>query len=110
MPDPTSRPGVFATLMRNRVFLGLLSLVVVLLALGTVVYWITEDLSLFDSLYLSVITLTTIGYGEPSPQTVVGRSFTIAYALVGIGLIVAFAGQIAEAIIEGRIERRARED
>ena len=104
------RPRILRTLLRSPTFLGLLSLVVVLLALGTLVYWRTEELSLFDSLYLSVITLTTIGYGEPSPQTVVGRSFTMGYALVGIGLIVAFAGQIAEALIEGRVGERRRPD
>lgn len=100
------RPGVLSRLSRSPVFLGLLSAVVVLLGLGTLVYWRTEDLSVFDSLYLSVITLTTIGYGEPAPQTVAGRAFTIGYALVGIGLIVAFAGQIADAVVEGRTSSR----
>lgn len=102
--------GVLRRLSRSSAFIGLLGAVVVLLILGTLVYWQAEDLSVFDSLYLSVITLTTIGYGEPAPQTVAGRAFTIGYALIGVGLIVAFAGQIANAVVETHVERRSRND
>ena len=47
------------------------------LAIGTVAYRFLEDWSWLDSLYFSVITLTTIGYGDFSPKTTLGKLFTM---------------------------------
>lgn len=47
-----------------------------------------------DALYFSIITLTTIGYGDFSPQTTEGKVFTIFYIIVGIGVILAFINTI----------------
>lgn len=46
---------------------------------GTVIYHFVEGWSWLDSLYFSVITLTTIGYGDFSPQTDLGKIFTLLY-------------------------------
>jgi len=60
------------------------------IALGTVVYHYIEGWSWLDSLYFSVITLTTIGYGDFSPQTDLGKIFTLLYIVVGVALILGF--------------------
>ena len=69
---------------------------------------------MFQSLYFSVITLTTVGYGDFSPATFAGRLFTIFYVLIGVGIIVALISRIAanaaEVRTERRSERRARKE
>jgi len=61
-----------------------------ILGLGTVMYRYLEGWTWIDSLYFSVITLTTVGYGDFSPATDAGKLFTIFYILVGIGVILSF--------------------
>jgi voltage-gated potassium channel Kch len=58
---------------------------------GSIFYHLVEDLSWIDSVYLSVITLATVGYGDITPHTNAGKIFTIFYVLFGIGIIAALA-------------------
>ncbi len=68
------------------------------LALGTWFYTNAEGWSILDSLYFSVITLTTVGYGDLAPQTPAGKIFTMIYIMVGLGLISGFVILLAERI------------
>ena len=61
--------------------------VVVLLTSGVIFYRLTEGWSLADSLYFTVIALTTIGFGDLAHTTTFSRLFTVVYALAGVGLI-----------------------
>ena len=61
---------------------ALVSLSTTLLA-GVLVYGFLEKWSVSDSLYFMVVTATTVGYGDLSPVTRLGRIFTCAYALIG---------------------------
>jgi hypothetical protein len=87
-------------------FRALAYLATVSLATGTIFYWRFEDWSFIDSLYFSVITLTTVGYGDLAPTTSGTRLFTVFYVLFGLGILVALlsavAGYAAEARMEGR--------
>lgn len=69
---------------------------------GSVVYRFVEGLTWLDSIYLSVITLTTVGYGDFSPTTAVGKVFTMFYAVVGIGVFVALVSTVAHHVIEAK--------
>jgi voltage-gated potassium channel len=86
-------------------FRGLLFLVVVTLTTGTLFYWHVEGWSPLDSLFFSVVTLTTVGYGNLVPSTAAGKVFTILYIFVGIGIILGFGNAVAERSIERRKER-----
>jgi voltage-gated potassium channel Kch len=86
-------------------FRGLLSLVVLTLAAGTLFFSQVEGWGLLDSLYFSVVTLTTVGYGDLSPTTAAGKVFTILYIFVGIGIILGFVNAVAERTMERRKEK-----
>jgi len=58
-----------------------------MLGVGTCVYAMAEGWSLLDAAYFSVITLTTIGYGDMYPTTQFAKVFTMGYVLVGVGLV-----------------------
>ncbi len=64
------------------------------LAIGTVAYRFLEDWSWLDSLYFSVITLTTIGYGDFSPKTDLGKLFTMGYIIIGVSFILGFVNTL----------------
>jgi voltage-gated potassium channel len=74
---------------------GVVLLAAVTLLIGTVFYANAEGWRWLDALYFSVITLTTIGYGDLVPATDAGKLFTIVYTLVGIGVIAAFVTSLA---------------
>jgi len=65
--------------------LSLLTLAVILI--GTVFYHSYEAWGWIDSFYFSVITLTTVGYGDFFPTTMVSKIFTTFYVLIGIGIM-----------------------
>jgi len=87
-------------------FRSLAYLVVVLLVTGTIFYWRFEDWTLLDSLYFSVITLTTVGYGDLAPSSAPTKVFTIFYVLLGLGILVSFLGRVAGHAVEARMERQ----
>jgi hypothetical protein len=61
-----------------------------LLAVGTVVYRLLEDWSWVDSLYFSVVAVTTVGFGDLVPSTDASKLFTVVYILSGITIITTF--------------------
>jgi voltage-gated potassium channel len=60
------------------------------IGLGTVVYHIVEKFSWLNAYYFSVVTLTTVGYGDYVPHTNFGKIFTTFYILIGVGIITTF--------------------
>jgi voltage-gated potassium channel len=75
-------------------------------ATGTIVFHLIEGLRWLDSLYFTVITLTTVGYGDISPQTDGGKMFAIFYIIVGLGIMAALIGVVADIIITTAKEER----
>jgi hypothetical protein len=64
------------------------------LLLGTLVYHWLEGWSYLDSLYFCVISLATVGYGDFTPTTEIGRAFTIVYVINGIVILLALFDRI----------------
>ena len=58
----------------------------ILLSGGTFVYSSLEGWNHLDSLYFTVVTVTTIGYGDVVPHTGIGKIFTIFFSFLGIGM------------------------
>lgn len=78
----------------------------VILGVGTVAYPLIEGprWSLFDGLYMTVITLTTVGYGEiPEPLSKPGRVFTMILALGGIFVLFYIATDIVRSVVTGEL-------
>lgn len=73
---------------------------ILILSIGTIFYHFEESWSWVDAFYFSVITLTTVGYGDLSPSTELSKIFTSFYVLSGIGIIFAFASSVFQSRIE----------
>jgi voltage-gated potassium channel len=58
--------------------------------------------SIFDSLWWSIVTLTTVGYGDAYPITIGGRIFTFVLLLVGLGVISVPSGIVSSALSKAR--------
>lgn len=84
--------------------LGVLAIV----ATGTTFYTVVERWSIVDSLYFTVITLTTIGYGDFHPTTDVSKIFTIFFVLAGVSFILGFLNFIIGRTVKDRVEKRQK--
>lgn len=63
--------------------------------------------SIFSSLWWSVVTLTTVGYGDVIPVTIGGRIFTFIILMIGLGIIAIPSGMISSALTEARDMEKA---
>lgn len=80
--------------LKNKEYRELLITTMIVIAFGAVVYSYLEDWSWIDSLYFTVVTLTTVGYGDFAPQTDGGKLFTIFYIVIGVGIILSFINTV----------------
>jgi voltage-gated potassium channel Kch len=91
-------------LWADAAFRSLARLALIAIGSGTVFYWLFEDLSIVNALYFSTTTLTTVGYGDFSPQTTVGKLFTVVYVLVGVGILLAFLTRVAVQVVDTHMQ------
>ena len=70
-------------------------LVTAFVVIGTIFYDIVEGWRTLDSFYFSVMTLTTVGYGDLSPATDLGKLFTTVYIFGGLGVVLTFLQTLA---------------
>ena len=95
--------------IRDPDFRSLVLLVFLTLLTGTIFYSLQEGWTLIDAFYFSVTTLTTVGLGDLSPTTPVGKLFTVGYIFSGLGLIAGFINAIAEDNLSRRTRRQSNE-
>ena len=81
-----------------------------LVVTGTIFYWRTEHWTIVESLYFSVVTLTTVGYGDLHPTSAGTQLFTIIYILTGLGVFVALLASVAEQYIKQKSESPSARD
>jgi voltage-gated potassium channel len=82
--------------------LGLLTLIT---CIGVVGYMGLSGMSFVDALYMTVITISTVGYREVAPLTPGAQLFTIGLIFTGLGVVLYGASLVAGDVIEGRIQR-----
>jgi voltage-gated potassium channel Kch len=75
-----------------------------LIVSGTIFYWHFEDWTIIEALYFSVVTLTTVGFGDFAPTSAGTQIFTIIYILTGIGVLVALLTSVAQQYIRQKAE------
>jgi voltage-gated potassium channel len=76
---------------------------VALVLLGTLGYITIEGWSTFDALYMSVITLTTVGYLEVHPLTPAGRAFTMIFLMGGVFTLFFTASEGLRQVVSGEV-------
>jgi voltage-gated potassium channel len=77
--------------------------IIAITAFGTLGYVLVEHMSLIDALYMTVITISTVGFGEVKPLGNAGRIFTMGLIVVGVGNAFYLFTVVAELLIEGRL-------
>jgi voltage-gated potassium channel len=55
-----------------------------LVGVGTIGYYVLEDMTLLGALHMTVTTISTVGFGEVHPLPRMGRAFTIGLILFGV--------------------------
>lgn len=87
--------------MDRRRLLVLSSPILGLLVIGSVGYRVIEGWSWLDCLFMTAMTLTTVGYGSPEALSTHGKAFSVFLMLVGIGLMLYLLTVMAETVMRG---------
>ena len=103
----TLRAAVRASMPKITVFLG--TVLTAVLIVGAAMYLIEGEANGFTSIpravYWAIVTMTTVGYGDVAPQTVVGQTLAAALMVLGYGIIAVPTGIMT---VEISRARRAR--
>jgi len=94
---------VLTLLQRHNMHRALIVLVIVLLGGSTMIYYLEDNLGFFDAMWWSIVTMTTVGYGDISPASPGGRLVAILVMLCGIGLLGFITATLAGIFIENRL-------
>ena len=81
-----------------------ISLLLLVVLIGTTGYMFFEGWSLLDSLYMTIITISTVGFGEIHHVNTDGRIFTIFLVMVGVGFTMYVAAAVVQFMVEGRMQ------
>ncbi len=90
---------------RARIRIVLLT-VLAAIALGTIIFHLVEGWSILDSLYVTAQTLTTVGFGDITPRTVLGRVFATVFMIVGVGIVLYALTSTVQSIVHSELFAR----
>jgi len=82
-----------------------LGILLLLVSLGTAGYMSIEQWRFLDALYMTVITLATVGFQEVHPLSDAGRVFTMLLIVVGVSVLGYTVGKLAQIMFEGQFQR-----
>ena len=91
------------TKTRNLIFAAFMLTLIV--SIGTAGYMVLEKWHFLDSLYMTVITLTTVGFSEVHPLNEQGRILTMTILLSGLGVVGYLVGTLTQILVEGQLLR-----
>ena len=80
-----------------------LSILILIIAAGTIGYMTIEGWSFIDALYMTVITISTVGFKEVNQVGEGGRIFTMVLVFSGVGFTLYVAAAVVQFMVEGRI-------
>ncbi len=75
-----------------------------ILLFGTLGYYFIEGMPIFESFYMTVITISTVGFAEISPPTPMGRVLTVIIIIAGISFGTYTIGTIVRIFVEGELK------
>lgn len=84
-----------------------LSSIGLLIGGGTVIFHTMEDWTWIQSFYFTVVTLTTVGYGDLTPSTDATRLFTALFILLGVGTVAGTISAFSARRLKKRAQKRA---
>ncbi len=90
--------------MRRRKYA--LTYLIVLVFVSTVAFSYIEKHTFFDSLYWTITVLTTVGFGDITPHTILGKMLFIFDAISGISTYVYLITSWQSSLVEARLERK----
>ncbi len=76
------------------------------LVVGTIVFHLLEGWSILESLYVTVQTLTTVGFGDITPRTTLGRAFATGFMMVGVGVVLYALTSTVQSIVHSELFAR----
>ena len=89
---------------RPKIIVFLLSVILIVIILGTLMYIVEGQKNGFEnipkSIYWSVVTLTTVGYGDVVPVTIIGKFLASIIMILGYGIIAVPTGIVSAAIVK----------
>ena len=95
---------MFASIKQIRI---LIILPVAVLIIGTVGFMLLQDLSFVDAFYFTIVTISTVGYGDISPTTIASKGFSIFLIIIGIGTFLTIITSVTQMLIQ-RGQNRVR--
>ncbi len=84
-------------------FIISIMLAALLIVCGTIGYMLIEGWNTLDALYMTIITLATVGYGEIHPISDIGHIYTIVLIVTGVGFFLYVIGAVIQFMVEGRV-------
>lgn len=82
-----------------------LTLLAATLCFGTVGFWWVEGMTVFEAFYMTIITISTVGFSEIKPLSDLGRVITIAIISTGITIGAYTISSLLRMFIEGELSR-----
>ena len=91
--------------VKKRLMVPVVLLLIIIFG-GAYLYQVIEDWRYLDSVYFTVVTITTIGYGDFAPQTDGGKILTIIFPFVGIGMAFYFFSLMGKYLFSKHLRER----
>jgi len=77
---------------------------IIILVVGVTGYVALEHMTILDAVYLTVVTVATVGYGDVVPVTIAGRIFTIFLVITGVGMTYYALSFLIGIVVEGQVK------
>lgn len=88
---------------KTRNFIFAATMLILVLSMGTAGYMILEQWNFLDSLYMTVITISTVGFSEVKPVSDQGRILTMTILVSGLGVLGYLVGSLTRTLVEGQL-------